>query len=181
MTLKDRILQHVKRHRGIASLERVAQAWGVRPHAVSQAMRSLRTAGKIRYLLHEHITLLVEVELVEEDEEAAVEPPAPPVIATDNPEALELACRPAPVANLVTAPARGWRGESLLRLTEHPRQKPVVEPRQAGWTAPKNLVEPPGELSPDEELRLLRIVSFYAQKRREEGDVEQADTQEQPS
>lgn len=148
MTLRERILQHVKRHRGIASLHQVAQAWGVQVNAVRRTLWLLRNARQIRYLLHEHITLLVDVPEMVDDLELV--PQVEPTIVADVTKVLDVAQR---------GPAR------LLRLD---RRETVAPARTGGWRPPKNLVEPPGDLSPEEETRLLGILSFYAKQRREE-------------
>lgn len=171
-SLQDQILAHVRLFGGIANLAEAAKEWGTKVETIRSVLRRLRDQKKIFYLLHEHIRI-VDASLQQRP------PPAPPPTVPSAPEAKRRRRAKLESAPVDDEPETEEEREAVDAARVRMRrstQPPVDLPDEDEEDQDESRSKPPpiGALSDEEETRLLRILTKYAQTNREERETDDA-------
>jgi len=160
--LQSQILAHVRIHGGIAHIAQSAEEWGTKVETIRSVLRRLREQKKIHYLLHEHIRI-VDPALAA----PARPPPPPPPTVPAVPEAKRRKRAPPPPPPARTMPPPRRLEFDFDDESDEQAQEAAAEEEEE---TPRKLVTV-GELSDEEETRLLRVLTEY----RKTADRETAD------
>lgn len=169
-SLQDQILAHVRLFGGIANLAEAAREWGTKVETIRSVLQRLRNQKKIFYLLHEHIRIV-------DPPIQKGPPPAPPPTVPSAPEAKRrrrAKLESAPVDDEAETEEEREAVDAARVRMRRSTQPPVDLPDEDEEDESRPKPPPIGALSDEEETRLLRILTKYAQTNREEKETDDA-------
>jgi hypothetical protein len=161
--LQSQILAHVRIHGGIAHIAQSAEEWGTKVETVKSVLRRLRDQKKIHYLLHEHIRIIDPTLAA-----PARPPPTPPPTVPAVPEAKRRKRAPPPPPPRTTPPPRRIEFDFDDESDEQAAQAAAEEEEET----PRKLASSVGELTDEEETRLLRVLTEYRKTADRERETE---------